>query len=200
MPYGADNLGKRARTVNPKSGVEQPAFWSPSPQDLYPAAHMTRSSHVEVYVFRRRGRSVEFLALRRAKGRSLAGVWQPVTGKRERRESGIACARREVLEETGLAPRRWWALENPTVYYDADRDVVEVLPLFAAEIGPRDTVRISDEHDSHRFVSISEAGRRFLWEAQRTGLAAVRTQVLAGGALSDQLEIKNSGTRRRVAG
>src|SRR5881396_1604702 len=38
------------------------------------------ASAIEVYVFRRRGRRTEFLALRRRPGDSLPGVWQPVTG------------------------------------------------------------------------------------------------------------------------
>ena len=68
---------------------------------------MTRvlSDHVEVYVFRRRSRAVEFLCLRRASGRSLAGVWQPVTGKRRRGESARRAAWREVVEETGVHAR-----------------------------------------------------------------------------------------------
>ena len=74
-----------------------------------------RCSHVEVYLFRRRGGKVEFLTLRRSPNRrKLPGVWQPVTGKLERGERAWASAAREVLEETGLKPRRWWTLESPT--------------------------------------------------------------------------------------
>src|SRR5262245_24033344 len=94
-----------------------------------------RSTHVEVYLFRRRGRRVEFLLLRRAPSRrSLPGVWQPVTGKRRARERMLAAAVREVREETGLEPRRWWALETLTLYPDARADEIVALPLFAAEI------------------------------------------------------------------
>jgi dATP pyrophosphohydrolase len=148
-----------------------------------------RSDHIEVYPFRRRGARVEFLALRRAPGRDLPGVWQPVTGKIERGESAFEAARREVLEETGLSPRRWWSLETMTVFFDAGSDAIRLLPLFAAELGARDIVRLSREHDDARFVSARIAAGLFLWNAQRRGLDAVRREALQRGALSRALEL-----------
>jgi dATP pyrophosphohydrolase len=162
-----------------------------------------RSVFVEVYLFRTRARGarvpgargtralrrVEFLCLRRGRVAFLPGVWQPVTGKRRRGETSRAAALREVREETGLTPVRLWALETPTVYYDAALDRVMALSLFAAEVAPDARVRLSREHDAWTFLPAREAGRRFLWEAQRRGLEDVRRQVLSGGALSRTLEL-----------
>jgi 8-oxo-dGTP pyrophosphatase MutT (NUDIX family) len=160
-----------------------------------------RSIHVEVHLFRRRGRRVEFLILRRAASRrKLPGVWQPVTGKRHLGERAPSCAVREVLEETGLSPRRWWALETPTVFYDARADAFDVLPVFVAEIGARDRVRLSREHDAHRFVTARKAAARFLWETQRRALSAVRCDVLGDPAHARALEITASMIRRRPSG
>ena len=158
-----------------------------------------RSSHVEVHVFRRRGRlGVEFLALRRAADRTLPGVWQPVTGRVDRGETALAAAAREVWEETGIAPLRWWALETTTVYYDAIADVVELLPLFAAEIAPDAVARLSNEHDASAFLPARAAGRRYLWEAQRRALEAVRLEVLRNPVLARALEVepRRSAPRR----
>jgi len=148
-----------------------------------------KSTHIEAYVFRRRRGRVEFLCLRRAPGRALPGVWQPVTGRIERRESALAAAAREVREETGLSPARWWVLESPVIFFDPVADAIEALPLFAAEIPATARVTLSPEHDAHAFLAPPAAGRRFLWDAQRIGLAAVRRTVLAGGALADALEV-----------
>jgi dihydroneopterin triphosphate diphosphatase len=148
-----------------------------------------RRPFIEVHLFRRVGRRVEFLCLRRARTRRLPGVWQPVTGKRHRGETAPAAARREVREETGLEPRRWWALEAPTIFYQAPRDGMVAIPIFAAEVGPRDRVRLSAEHDEWAFLPAREAGRRFLWESQRRALEDVRLQVLRGGPLADALEL-----------
>jgi len=151
-----------------------------------------RPTQIEVYVFRRRGRGAEFLCLRRAARSRLPGVWQPVTGKLRRGEGALAGAAREVREETGLEPRRWWALEDVALYFDAQAGVARVLAKFAAEVGGRDRVTISREHTAAAFLGAPEAGRRFLWEAQRRGLRSVRREVLRRGPLARALEIRDS--------
>lgn len=163
-----------------------------------------RCTHVEVYLFRRRGRRLEFLALRRSPGRHLGGVWQPVTGKIVRGETAFDAARREVLEETGLRPKAWWCLETMTTFFDVASDSIRLLPLFAAEIGPRDAVRLSREHDAKRFASPRTAAKLYLWDTQRRGLEAVRREVLGARALSRALAIETPpragrGGRRKAA-
>lgn len=156
---------------------------------------------VEVYLFRRRASKVEFLTLRRSADRTLPHVWQPVTGKLRRGEAALDGARREVLEETGLKPLRWWALETVSVYFDPARDAVRLLPLFAAQVGARDRPRLSAEHDDHRFLTAPAAARRFLWRSQVRALEAVRHEVLAGGRRARALEvtkrIEQGGAGRR---
>lgn len=157
-----------------------------------------RSDHVEVHLFRRRGRKVEFLILRRAsKRRKLPGVWQPVTGSRNWRERAIAAAVREVREETGLEPRRWWGVEGLTGWFDARRDAWVLLPVFAAELPARASVTLSKEHDRHAWVSARMAARRFFWDSQRASLAAVCSQVLGPPALSAALEIAVRSARTK---
>lgn len=139
-------------------------------------------SQVEVHVFRRRGKRLEMLLIRRSPSRSLAGVWQPVTGGIERGESAMAAAAREVHEETGLTPIRWWALEQPASFYDVAHDRIRVVPVFAAEVAWTDGVYLSEEHDRHAFVSLREAGRRVLWGTQRLAHRALADEVLSGSS------------------
>lgn len=147
-------------------------------------------------MFRRQVRRVQFLALRRRPGGSLPGVWQPVTGKLKRGESVARGALREVHEETGLLPRRLWRLERVSAYYDPRKEAIRIITAFAAELPARAPVRISREHTAHRFLTAREAGRRFLWDSQRRGLAAVRAQVLRGGPRARALEIEVPVVRR----
>jgi len=144
---------------------------------------------VEVYVFRRRARRVEFLALRRRPGGSLPGVWQPVTGKLRRGERAAGGAAREVREETGAHPIRLWRLEAVSAHFDARLEAVRVVLRFAAELDSRARVRISREHTAHRFLPAREAARRFLWESQRRGVDEVKRQVLRGGPRARALAI-----------
>lgn len=155
---------------------------------------------VEVYLFRRRGRRVEFLALRRAPGRRLGGVWQPITGHLRRGETALAGAVRELREETGFTPHRWWALEMMTLFYDTRHDCVRLEPLFAAEVAPDDQVRLSHEHDAWRFLPARQAGALYLWESQRRGLDAVRREVLRGGKLARAIEVTALVARRQRGG
>ena len=159
----------------------------------YPAAPVTNltSTHVEVYLFRRTLRRVEFLLLRRSPTRrTLPGVWQPVTGKRHVRERMLAAAIREVREETGFTPARWWALETMTIYPDAMRDRILALPLFAAEVSSSARVKLSREHDDAKWTTLADAARRVLWESQRRGFEAVRREVLTDARLADALEVR----------
>lgn len=162
-----------------------------------PTVPVIRPAHIEVYVFRRRKRRVELLTLRRSTGRSLPGVWQPVTGGVKRGEHVFAAAQREVEEETGLRPNRWWALQSVTMYFDPRRGIVRILPLFAAEIDARVRVRLSSEHDRHAFLTPRAAGERYLWDAQRRALEALRHEVLSGGRAAAAREITHRMTRPR---
>lgn len=148
-----------------------------------------RCRQVEVHLFRRRARRVEFLLVRRSPERSLPGVWQPVTGGIEKGEAAWKAAAREVLEETGLRPIRWWALEHLTLYYEPAKDAVRAVPLFVAEVAWTDPVHLSDEHDRYAFVPPAVAARRVLWTTQRRAMIAIREEVLSGGAHADAREI-----------
>jgi dATP pyrophosphohydrolase len=139
-------------------------------------------TQVEVHVFRRRGKRLEILLLRRATHRSLSGVWQPVTGGVEGRESALRAAVREVHEETGLSPVRWWVLEHLATFYEPASDSVRIVPVFAAEVSWTDAVHLSHEHDRYAFVSVREASRRVLWAIQRRAIAALLDEVASGSA------------------
>jgi dATP pyrophosphohydrolase len=162
---------------------------------MLPAMPSVMTAQIEVHLFRRRRGRAEFLLLRRSPDRTLGGVWQPITGGIEKGETAWRAAAREVLEETGLRPIRWWALEYLASYYDPARDAVRMVPVFAAEVAWTDTVMLSHEHDRYAFAAPAAAARRVLWGTQRRAMAAVRDEVLAGGAGSAAREITE-----RVAG
>ena len=214
LPERAGNLENCSARVNPK--VSNGALATrprvrPPPQPRVrgrsgsnfrdrvscPCVFPLKPTHVEIYVFRRRPRT-ELLLLRRSRGRTLPGIWQPVTGRVRAGERPERAAAREVREETGLSPRRWWALETLVIYLDPRSGRLVALPVFAAEIGAGERICLSVEHDRFEFVTPSRARRRVLWEAQRTAIAALGRQIFAGGRLAAALEITATARSPRI--
>jgi len=105
------------------------------------------SNSVQVHIFRRKGTSSEFLLLQRADNIELyPGIWQVVTGWIEENETALEAALREVKEETGLEPIRFWALPYIASFFDTNNDRVCLSPVFAFEAASIAQVHISHEH------------------------------------------------------
>jgi 8-oxo-dGTP pyrophosphatase MutT (NUDIX family) len=106
-----------------------------------------RDNPIAVSVIVRRGCDV--LILHRAhEGADFAGdwAWGPPAGARHPGEDVLACARRELLEETGL---------ELTVEPFAAPD--EYIALYTAEAPAGVEITLSSEHDAYRWVSLDEA-------------------------------------------
>ena len=101
-----------------------------------------------IAVFRRRGEHIEWLVLHRAhRGPDFDGdwAWGAPSGCRLPGEAVEDCARRELLEETGLDL-------NPAPLLDDDE-----WPLFMVEAPPEADVGLSPEHDAYRWVDLLTA-------------------------------------------
>jgi dATP pyrophosphohydrolase len=180
---GGGTLVEHPDGVKQECSFRGRSHWRGGPANaILPRVIPISCSQVEVHVFRRRVKRLELLLIRRSPHRSLAGVWQPVTGGIERGESVMQAAAREVREETGLTPLRWWALEHLATFYEPALDRIRVVPVFAAEVAWTDPVYLSDEHDRYAFVSPAIARRRVLWATQRRAITALLEEVASGSA------------------
>ena len=93
--------------------------------------------------------SLEYLVLHRAhSGPDYDGdwAWGPPSGQREPGESVVECAKRELMEETGLR------LE--LLPCDAG---TAAWPAYLAEAPPDVEITISPEHDRYRWVPFADA-------------------------------------------
>ena len=122
----------------------------------------------------------EVLLLERPRGRG--GGLHPVTGKAHHGETSAQCAVREAREETGLRGvltdlgyEHKFIDERP-----GKRPVEWVERAFLLEVAPGAEPRLSEEHVSHRWVPLGEAGAMLEWAAHRSSLELMRARVRKG--------------------
>jgi 8-oxo-dGTP pyrophosphatase MutT (NUDIX family) len=107
---------------------------------------------VSILVWRRARGGREWLVLHRAHhGPDYAGdwAWTPPAGARLPGETALACAARELREETGLS------LPLAETGLGSDEWL-----LFAAEAPPDAQIRLDDEHDRYEWLSLENAAAR----------------------------------------
>lgn len=126
---------------------------------------------IDVVVFRVVQKGYQVLVLRRGKnvGTRCPGSWEMVHGKVNDGETLEAAARRELMEETGLAAERLFSITMHP-FYLVPKQTVQIAAVFAAIVPGETAVTRGDEHDKHVWISVSEARRRFSWPHERRHL------------------------------
>ena len=131
------------------------------------------SQIIEAHIFRLVNSELEFLLLKRSENEIYPGLWQMVTGSIERNENAYQAALREIKEETGLMPDRFWIAPNVNSFYSKSDDAIYLIPVFAALVPDGMDVVISDEHREYRWVTKSEALQMLAWPGQRNSVETI---------------------------
>lgn len=135
---------------------------------------------VDVYVLRPGGPEPDVLCLRRAPGERSAGTWETVHGHIAKGEQPVDAALRELSEETGLVPERFYNASRVESFYLHRRDVLALIPVFCAIVPGGAEPRLSAEHDTAVWLPPGDASLRFAWPRERRALADV-ISLLGGG-------------------
>ena len=141
-----------------------------------------RADLVAIYVVRPAGDGYEVLQLRRAPGRYLAGEWTICSGHVEAGETAVEAAKRELLEETGLTPRRLSFLSYVETFYLPAADAVCHRAGFCAVVDADAIVTLSDENDDDRWISHDRINQDVLWPGERAALAEIFSEHLSDAA------------------
>ena len=161
----------------------------------------SRVAYVDTYVLRRgNGKGLELLVLRRAAGERCPGSWETVHGSIESGETPVDAALRELREETGLVPKRFYNLSRVESFYQHRTDEIALIPVFAAIVDDGEAPRLSHEHDRAEWLAPADAAALFSWPRERRAVAdlvvlfggaqgAAETTAGAGGSLEDVLRI-----------
>jgi 8-oxo-dGTP pyrophosphatase MutT (NUDIX family) len=150
-----------------------------------------RVCFVDTFVLRQGGGGWEVLVLRRSVRGRNPGSWETVHGTIEPGETPVQASLRELREETGLAPERFYNLSRIEGFYQHRTDELAIIPAFAAVVAAGAAPRLSEEHDAFVWLAPEEATRRFAWPRERRALDDVLSivGVEGGGLLDDVLRV-----------
>lgn len=139
------------------------------------------SDIVDVYVFRKSRRRVQFLVLRRRDDVVLGSLWQSIHGKIDPGETAVDTAVREVQEHTRLEPHRIYSADYINQFYDHASDTIVLAPSFAVLVGPSDEPTLSPEYGDYAWCDLEETVARLPWSGQRWAARHIFDVIAAGG-------------------
>lgn len=149
---------------------------------------------ISTYVFTILYDRAAFLTLFRAPGLTQAETWQAVHGMIEQNETASAAARREMIEETGLQPERFFKLDYVETFYSEITDSIHLVPAFAAFVPSAPAAVISSEHTKFEWCSPDEARERFPFRGQREAVRMIADATKWWPAV--RAELKDMGSER----
>ncbi|NLT51615.1 MAG: NUDIX pyrophosphatase [Ignavibacteria bacterium] len=122
---------------------------------------------IEAHIIKITGNEINFLLLKRSEKEIYPGIWQMVTGKIKPEEKAYNTALREIFEETGLKPLRFYTVPKVNSFYSEKTDTICMIPVFLAEVEKDCEVIISDEHSEYKWVNKEDAKKLLAWPGQR---------------------------------
>jgi dATP pyrophosphohydrolase len=124
-----------------------------------------KSFSIAAYVCRIESGNARFLIIKRQTS-YLHNTWQMVSGKIEEGEKAWEAALRELKEETGLVPDRFYSAEEVELFYEVSQNCINIVPIFVGFIDSGQTVKLSPEHSEHKWVSADESAGLLSFEHQ----------------------------------
>ncbi len=147
------------------------------------------SNLIEAHIFRIKNGELEFLLLKRSPEQYYPNLWQMVTGKIKENETAYQSALREIKEETGLTPEKFWVAPTVNSFYSPDKDYICILPVFATRVNDECEIILSKEHTEFKWVNPEEAKQLLAWDGQRKSVDVIVDYVLNRNSFLNFIEI-----------
>lgn len=122
---------------------------------------------IDVYPYTVIETKPKFFLFRRGKGQIYATQWRMIGGKKHADECYWQAALRELREETGLNPLRFWTLPSVNTFYEHKTDQIHHVPAFAAQLPPDALLTLNHEHERFGRFECHEAIALLQWSEQK---------------------------------
>ncbi len=146
---------------------------------------MSEKKLIDLYPYRMKGNTPEFLLLKRAKGHIYHGQWRMVGGKVKPGETYWEAALRELKEETSLTPVKFWTIPGVNQFYEQKTDMIHSIPAFAAELSVDEIPVLDEEHNDFGWFQMDDALEVIIWPEQKRLLSLTNKLLTADQILED---------------
>jgi dATP pyrophosphohydrolase len=89
----------------------------------------------------------------------LEDSWQMISGAVEPGETGWEAALREIKEEAGLVPDRFYSADILEQFYRPDLNCIILVPVFVGFLDAKQEVRLSSEHSEYKWIGVEDLDR-----------------------------------------
>lgn len=145
---------------------------------------------IEVCIFRFDNKQPLYLMLRRSKEETAyPDAWQIVTGSIEQGETAVQGALRELKEETGYTPQKFWIIPHVNTFYSVRTDTLNHTVNFAVQVPPGTNPVLSEEHYQFGWYPIDQAKGMCVWPGQIQALQLVHDFIVSGKKTAEFSEI-----------
>ena len=145
---------------------------------------------IEVCIFSFDNKEPKYLMLRRSQTEPIfPDIWQIVTGSIEHGETAVQGALRELKEETGFTPEKFWIVPFVNTFYTVKNDMINHTVIFAAQVPAKTDPRLSDEHYQFEWCTIDKAKSMCVWPGQSEALRIVHEYIVGGKKAASVSEI-----------
>ena len=135
------------------------------PKDLPPGVPII-APFISVYLIKYTENEAKFLIIKRDR-EPYKNIWQPVTGKIREGEKAWQAALRELKEETGLTPDRFYSAEFIEKFYELNMEIIALSPAFVGFVEGEPDIKLSHEHREFLWVTVDEAIDKVVFYEQK---------------------------------
>jgi dATP pyrophosphohydrolase len=140
---------------------------------------------IDVYPYHVFEGNIKYLLLHRSTDKLYAGQWRMVGGKVKAGETSWQAGLRELREETGVTPKKYWTIPSINQFYDYKSDQIIYIPAFAALLDIETPITLNHEHDDFIWLALDEAVKLIQWPEQIRLIKIINEIVLKGELLSN---------------